>query len=277
MPKPKKSQQPVPRGGEIVLYQAEDGGTRIQCRFDNETIWLTQVEIAGLFQTSVPNINLHLKAIYADGELTEAATVKSYLIVRSEGSRQVSREVLHYRLEAILAVGFRVRSQRGTQFRQWAITRLEEYLRKGDVTIAKNYLREDEIAGLNLIVVMFLDYAEDQARRRKQVFLKDWKEKLDQFLQFNERNVLSGMGRISREQADELAHEHYARFEQRRRTAAELEAEDDAVKQLTETAKKLPISQAPTGRPHTSPGQRPGSNGPKESKALKGRDKGGQV
>jgi hypothetical protein len=121
-------------------------------------------------------------------------------------------------------------------------------VRKGDVTIAKNYLREDEIAGLNLIVVMFLDFAEDQARRRKQVFLQDWKEKLDQFLQFNERNVLPEVGRISREQADELAHEHYARFEQRRRTTAELEAEEEAVKQLTEAAKKVPADKQQGGK-----------------------------
>ena len=81
-------------------------------------------------------------------------------------------------------------------------------VRKGDVTVAKNFLREAEIAELNLIVVMFLDFAEDQARRRKQVFLKDWKAKLDGFLQFNERNVLPGVGRISRDQADTLAHEN---------------------------------------------------------------------
>ncbi len=84
----------------IILYQTEDGRTRIQCRFDAETLWLTQVQIAELFQTSVPNINLHLKSIYAESELTEAATVKSYLIVRTEGTRQVSREVLHYSLPA---------------------------------------------------------------------------------------------------------------------------------------------------------------------------------
>ena len=115
----------------IVLYQTEDGRTRIQCRFDAETLWLTQVQIAELFQTSVPNINLHLKAIYADGELTEAATIKSYLIVRTEGVRPVSRDVLHYSLPVILAVGYRVRSHRGTQFRQWATARLTEFLVKG--------------------------------------------------------------------------------------------------------------------------------------------------
>ena len=90
-----------PSRSSIILYQTEDGRTRLQCRFDAETLWLTQVQIAELFQTSVPNINLHLKAIYAESELTEAATVKSYLIVRTEGARQVSREVLHYNISAI--------------------------------------------------------------------------------------------------------------------------------------------------------------------------------
>jgi hypothetical protein len=78
-----------PPQSSIILYQTEDGRTRIQCRFDNETIWLTQLQIAELFQTSVPNINLHLKALYAEGELTLAATIKSYLIVRIEGARQM--------------------------------------------------------------------------------------------------------------------------------------------------------------------------------------------
>jgi len=120
-----------PPQSSIILYQTEDGRTRIQCRFDLETIWLTQVQIAELFQTSVPNINLHLKAIYAEGELTPEATIKSYLIVGAEGARQVSRRVLHYSLPAILTVGYRVRSARGTQFRQWATARLSEYLVKG--------------------------------------------------------------------------------------------------------------------------------------------------
>lgn len=120
-----------PSQSSIILYQTEDGRTRIQCRFENETIWLTQAQIGELFQTTVANINLHLKAIYAEGELTETATIKPYLIVRREGTRQVSRDVLHYSLPAILAVGYRVRSHRGTQFRQWATARLSEYLVKG--------------------------------------------------------------------------------------------------------------------------------------------------
>jgi hypothetical protein len=116
---------------EIILYQTEDGRTRIQCRFENETVWLTQAQIAELFETTPQNITLHLKAIFAEGELVEAATCKDYLQVRLEGGREVSRKLRHYRLDVILAVGFRVRSHRGTQFRQWAIGRLNEYLVKG--------------------------------------------------------------------------------------------------------------------------------------------------
>ena len=116
---------------EIILYQTEDGRTRIQCRFENETIWLTQAQMAELFQTTPQNVTTHLRAIFAEGELVEAATCKDYLQVRTEGGREVSRLLHHYRLDAILAVGFRVRSHRGTQFRQWAIGRLNEYLVKG--------------------------------------------------------------------------------------------------------------------------------------------------
>ena len=98
---------------------------------ENETLWLTQAQIAELFQTTPQNVTLHLKAVFAEGELPEAATCKDYLQVRAEGGREVARKLRHYRLEAILAVGFRVRSHRGTQFRQWATARLSEYLVKG--------------------------------------------------------------------------------------------------------------------------------------------------
>ncbi len=118
-------------GSEFILYQTEDGRTRIQCRFENDTLWLTQAQIAELFQTTSQNITTHLKAIFAEGELEEEATCKDYLQVRQEGPREVSRNLRHYRLEAILALGYRVRSQRGTQFRQWATGRLSEYLVKG--------------------------------------------------------------------------------------------------------------------------------------------------
>ena len=124
------SDEPLPQS-EIILYQTEDGRTRVQCRFENETLWLTQAQIAELFETTPQNVTLHLRGIFAEGELVEAATCKDYLQVRFEGGREVSRKLRHYRLEAILAVGFRVRSHRGTQFRQWATARLSEYLVKG--------------------------------------------------------------------------------------------------------------------------------------------------
>ncbi len=336
----------TPPPSSIVLYQTEDGRTRIQCRFDHDTLWLTQAQIAELFQTTPQNVTLHLKAIFGEGELAEAATCKDYLQVRQEGGRDVSRTLRHYRLEAILAVGYRVRSHRGVQFRQWATARLTEYLvkgftmdderlknppiagqtdyfdellerirdiraserrmylrvreilalaadygpqqpetqlvfqtiqnklhfaatgktapeliveranaekpnmgltswkggavRKGDVFIAKNYLREQEITELNRIVVMFLDFAEDQARRRKQVFLKDRETKLNDFLRFNDRNVLPDAGRVSREKADEKAAAEYEQFAARRRDRLETEAETDTMKQLEEAVKKLP-------------------------------------
>lgn len=125
-----KSTDDTPKG-ELILYQTEDGRTRIECRFEGETIWLTQILMAELFQTTIQNVNLHLQNIYEEGELDPEATIKSYLMVRVEGSRQVRRPVQHYSLDAILAVGFRVRSHRGTQFRKWASARLSEYLVKG--------------------------------------------------------------------------------------------------------------------------------------------------
>ncbi|HAO77571.1 MAG TPA: hydroxyacid dehydrogenase [Verrucomicrobia subdivision 3 bacterium] len=125
------SHLPAPGGGELILYQTEDGRTRIQCRFENETVWMTQALMAELFQKDVRTINEHLQNIFAEGELFPAATIRKFRIVRSEGSRQVVREIEHYNLEAIIAVGYRVKSPRGTQFRQWATARLKEYLVKG--------------------------------------------------------------------------------------------------------------------------------------------------
>lgn len=117
--------------GEILLYQTEDGRTRVECRFAEESLWLTQALMAELCQTTPQNITLHLKTLYQEGEIAEEATCKDYLQVRVEGNRQVRRKVKHYNLDAILAVGYRVRSPRGTQFRKWATERLREYLVKG--------------------------------------------------------------------------------------------------------------------------------------------------
>jgi len=125
---PKNSPQPA---SEIILYQTEDGRSRIEVRLDNETVWLTQQLMAELFQTTKQNISLHLQNIYAEGELTREATIKESLTVREEGRRQVRRPIEFYNLDAIISVGYRVNSVRGTQFRIWATQRLREYIVKG--------------------------------------------------------------------------------------------------------------------------------------------------
>lgn len=119
--------------GELILYTTEDGAASIQLRAADGTVWLSQMEMAELFQTTKQNVSLHVRNILAEGELTQEATVKEYLTVQTEGARQVKRTVTLYRLEMILAVGYRVRSPRGTQFRRWATSALKEYLVKGFV------------------------------------------------------------------------------------------------------------------------------------------------
>ena len=115
----------------LILYQTEDGRTRIQCRFEDETVWLSQALMAELFQKDVRTINEHLVNIFEEGELSRGATIRKFRIVRREGAREIAREVEHYNLEAIISVGYRVKSQRGTQFRIWATQRLREYIVKG--------------------------------------------------------------------------------------------------------------------------------------------------
>ena len=118
---------------QVILYTSEDGKSQIQLRTDGQTVWLTQLEMAELFSATKQNISLHLKNVFADGELDPTSTVKESLTVQTEGSRRVSRSLTLYNLDAILAVGFRVRSPRGVQFRRWASTVLKEYLLKGFV------------------------------------------------------------------------------------------------------------------------------------------------
>ncbi|MGL4367546.1 MAG: virulence RhuM family protein [Brevinemataceae bacterium] len=120
-----------PKHGEIILYQTEDGKNKIDVTVLDETVWLTQNQMAELFQTSKQNISLHIKNILEENELSEKSTVKYYLTVQTEGFREVSREIAYYNLDMIIAIGYRVRSNRGTQFRQWATDKLKEYLIKG--------------------------------------------------------------------------------------------------------------------------------------------------
>lgn len=118
---------------EILLYQTEDGQTKVEVRLENETVWLSQVQMAELFQTTKQNISLHIRNIYEEGELQEISTVKDYLTVQNEGKRSVQRSISIYNLDVIISVGYRVKSHRGTQFRIWATQQLKEFLIKGFV------------------------------------------------------------------------------------------------------------------------------------------------
>jgi hypothetical protein len=119
--------------GEVIIYQTEDGKTKLEVRLENETVWLTQKLMAELFQTSIPNINMHLSTIFEEGELVEDSTIKDFLIVQKEGSREVERTQKFYNLDAIISVGYRIKSNVATKFRQWATQRLKEYIIKGFV------------------------------------------------------------------------------------------------------------------------------------------------
>jgi len=119
------------QAGEILLYQTEDGKTRLEVQFQGETVWLSQAQMAELFQTTKQNVSLHIQNIYDEHELERTGTVKESLTVRQEGNRRVSRSVEHYNLDVIISVGYRVKSHRGTQFRIWATQQLREYIIKG--------------------------------------------------------------------------------------------------------------------------------------------------
>ena len=302
-------------GGEILLYQGEDGRSRIEVRLIGETLWLTQNQMAELFRTTPQNITIHLKRIYQEGELDKAATCKEYLQVQTEGDRQVRRNLKHYNLDAIISVGYRVNSLRGMQFRIWATQRLREYLvkgfalddkrlkdagggsyfdellerirdirssekvfwrkvlhiyatsidydpkaklsqeffkvvqnkmhwashghtaaeivseradadkpnmgltswsgdrpRKADVSIAKNYLNADEIDVLNRMVTAYLELAELQALNRKPMHMRDWIERLDDFLKMTGREILSHPGTVSHSDALAKAQAQYEAY-----------------------------------------------------------------
>lgn len=161
----------TPNEGELLLYQAEDGRARIQVRLAGDSLWLTQQQLADLYQSTPQNITQHIRAIYQSGELGEAATCKSYLQVRTEGTRTVSRNTKHYNLDVVLAVGYRVRSHRGTQFRQWATETLKGYLTKGFVLDDDRFKRGADADYFEELLARIRDI-----RSSEQVF---WRKVLD--------------------------------------------------------------------------------------------------
>jgi len=122
------SKKSAPQGGsQVLLYQTDDQKTRLEVRLENETVWLTQGQMADLFQTTKQNVSLHIKNLFDEGELTRSATVKESLTVQKEGKRDVERTVECFNLDVVISVGYRVKSNRGTQFRIWATQRLREH------------------------------------------------------------------------------------------------------------------------------------------------------
>ncbi|GEM_PF-941465 len=139
--------------GEIILYQTDDGRVKLDVRLQNESLWLTQSDMAQLFQCSSDNVSLHLKNIYEEGELEQSATIEDFSVVRKEGEREVQRRLTFYNLDAVISVGYRVKSLIATRFRIWATQRLREYVIKGFVMDEGLNLSSPRGGGLNVAVV----------------------------------------------------------------------------------------------------------------------------
>lgn len=229
---------------DLLLYQTEDGKTKIDVKLENGTVWMTQKAIAELYQTTPQNITLHIKNIYEEGELSLESTCKEYLQVQIEGKREIKRSTKHYNLELIIAIGYRVRSHRGTQFRRWATERLNEYLVKG-FTMDDERLKDmrhfgqdyfDELLQrirdirasekrfyrkITDIYATSVDYDPNASMSKEffatvQMYMKDWIDKLNSFLKFNEREILTNAGKISQEVAEKLAIAEYEKYNQHR-------------------------------------------------------------
>lgn len=319
----------------FLIYQDDNGISNVNVRFEGEDVWLTAEQLQMLFQASQQDVNHHIQQIYGDGELSREASNKKYLLVRNEGGRSVKRNIIHYNLDMILAIGMRIRSEVAVRFRQWAIRHLHEFTVKGftlddnrlkgnrnryfrellqrirdirmsernfyqkvtdifatsvdydratditrtffatvqnklhyaahkhtaaeliyervdadkpmvgmthfegryitedDVKIAKNYLNEKELEYLRLLVSQFLDFAELQALEERAMRMEDWVAKLDAMLSLSGRQLLSGPGKISHEEACRKAVEEFREY--RRREMIQYESDfDRVIRELTD-------------------------------------------
>ena len=305
---------------DFLIFTLESGETHIEVRYEDETIWLSQKMMALLFDVSVPTVNEHLTSIFESEELTREATIRKFRIVQKEGNRDVSRNIEHYNLDAVISVGYRVNSIRATQFRQWATRILRQFAIKGyvldkkrmengtflgedyfehllaeireirlserrfyqkitdiyatsidydktapttrtffatvhnklhyaihghtaaelivaradskrdhmglstwenapdgkivrtDVSVAKNYLTSEELGSLGRIVNAWLDLAEDRAHRKIPMTMEDWASRLEKFIAFDDREILTGAGTTSNEQAKKYAEDEFEKF-----------------------------------------------------------------
>ncbi|HEY2084125.1 MAG TPA: virulence RhuM family protein [Verrucomicrobiae bacterium] len=328
--------QSKPNPSALILYQTEDGRTHLQVRLEGQTVWLSQSQMAALFQTSIPNVNIHLRNIFHEGELQATSVIKEFLITAADGKNYQTK---FYNLDAIIAVGYRVKSHRGTQFRIWATQRLREYIvkgfaldderlkqagvgdyfdellqrireirlsernfyrkicdiyqtsidydpnaemterffqtvqnkmhwaahghtaaevihqrvdaskanggltswtgakpRKADASVAKNYLTEDELKRLGLIVSQYLDFAELQALDRRPMHMSDWIARLDAFLGAGGQKILNHFGKVSAEEAKLKAELEFDKFEIKRRALEDAQATAEFAKQVDDLA-----------------------------------------
>ena len=326
---------------QIIIYQSKDGKISVDTLMKDESLWLSQKSMAELFDCSVDNIALHLKNIYETAELSEKRTSEDFSVVQKEGSREVNRKIKHYNLDAIISVGYRVNSLRGTQFRIWATQRLKDYLLQGfslnenklktgkttqyfdklqeklreirlservfyqkikdiyttsidydpkakntvkffttvqnkllwaiskqtaaelvhartnsskpflgmkscdkkdekqitkkDVSIAKNYLNENEIRTLGLIVEQYLAFAESMAQSQTPMKMTDWIEQLNLILQMNKKEILTHYGKITHALAFAQSEKEYTKFKDKQKKIERTES----IKELEQDIKKL--------------------------------------
>jgi len=340
-----KVEQP---GTDLTIYQTEDGKTKIEVRLENETVWLTQKQMSELFQKDVRTVNEHVQNLFEEKELVEDSVIRKFRITAADGKIY---ETMHYNLDVVISVGYRVKSHRGTQFRIWATQRLREYIVKGftmdderlkkgggdhfdellerirairaseknfyqkvkdifttsedydphaqvtidffamaqnkihwaihghtaaeliaeradakkpnmglnawegakvhkhDAYVAKNYLNQEEMGLLNLIVSQYLDFAEFQARTRKVMYMRDWVKKLDDFLRLNDRQILQGFGKISAQLAKEKADRQFDKFDKKRRELEDAQAAEDFAKEVAELEKEAKKIVQPPAEP----------------------------
>ena len=325
---------------DIIIYNTEDGKAKIELQIENGTVWLSQNEIAELFQTTKQNISKHIKAIFEDNELDEISTVNYQLTVQNEGNRRIKRELAYYNLDMILAIGYRVRSPRGIQFRNYASTILKEYLVKGfamndeqfknlggagyfkellerirdirssekvfyrqvldlfatsidydkksneakyffatiqnkmhyaihnktaseliyervdseknymgltifknefptlkEAMVAKNYLTEKELKGLNQLVSGYLDFAERQAQKEEVMTMQKWIEHVDKILEATGEDLLKGNGEISHEKMEQKVKEEFKKYKNKTLTQVEKDYLEE-IKSIENIAKK---------------------------------------
>ena len=325
----------------FLIYQDDNGITQVNVRFEGEDVWLPVELIMQLFDASQQDVSYHIRQIYAEGELDKERTHKKFLLVRQEGNRSVNRQISHYNLDMIIAVGYRVKSQVATRFRQWATAHLHEFIQKGftlddnrlkgnrsryfrellqrirdirssernlyqqvtdifitsidydpnanltrqffasvqnklhyaahhhtaaeviyervdankpmvgmtnfkgsyitkdDVQVAKNYLTEQELTYLNLLVSQYLDFAEIQALQQVPMRMQEWIEKLDELMKLSGRQLLVGKGTISHEEAKQKAVSEFEKY--RKMEMLQYESDyDRAIKELIQKENSLP-------------------------------------